>query len=62
MDRFALVLRSIVFFLFPIPFLLSFAQGHGADWTGSVAYVAVAVLLLAALVMAVVVSRRNRGP
>jgi len=62
MDRFALVLRSIVFFLFPIPFLLSFAQGHGADWTGSVAYIAVAVLLLAAVVVAVVISRRNRKP
>jgi len=62
MDRFALVLRSIVFFLFPIPFLLGFAQEHGADWTGYVAYIAVAVLLLAALVTGWAVSRRNRQP
>ena len=34
----------IVFFLFPIPFLLDFAVSHGEDWTGTVAYVAIAVL------------------
>jgi hypothetical protein len=62
MDRFSLVLRSIVFFLFPIPFLLGFAQGHVADWTGTVAYFAVAVLLLGALATGWAVSRRNRQP
>ncbi len=62
MDRFGLVLRSIVFFLFPIPFLLGFARGHGADWTGYVAYIAVAVLVLAAVVMAWATSRRGRKP
>jgi hypothetical protein len=60
MDRFSLVLRSIVFFLFPIPFLLGFAQGHGADWTGSVAYISVIVLVLAAVVTGWAVSRRER--
>ncbi len=49
MDKFGLVLRTIVFFLFPIPFLLSFAVSQGGDWTGYVAYVAVAVLALAAV-------------
>jgi hypothetical protein len=27
MDKFGLILRTIVFFLFPVPFLLSFAVG-----------------------------------
>lgn len=49
MDRFGLVLRTIVFFLFPVPFLLSFAVSQGSDWTGYVAYVAVAVLVVAAV-------------
>ena len=48
MDKFGLVLRTVVFFLFPIPFLLDFAVSHGEDWTGTVAYVAVAVLASAA--------------
>jgi hypothetical protein len=59
MDRFGLVLRSIVFFLFPIPFLLDFAIGHGTDWTGYVAYIAVIVLVLAAIVTGWTVSRRE---
>ena len=60
MDRFGLVLRSIVFFLFPIPFLLGFAQAHGTDWTGYVAYIAVIVLVLAAIVVGWTVNRRER--
>ena len=60
MDRFGLVLRSIVFFLFPIPFLLGFAQAHGTDWTGYVAYIAVIVLVLAAIVVGWTVNRRAR--
>lgn len=48
MDRFGLVLRTVVFFLFPIPFLLSFAMSRGSDWTAYVAYVAIAVLVVVA--------------
>jgi hypothetical protein len=62
MDRFSLVLRTIVFFLFPVPFLLGFAREHDADWTGYVAYSAVAALVLAAVVMAWATSRRDRMP
>ncbi|MGA7972125.1 MAG: hypothetical protein WCA36_04895 [Pseudolabrys sp.] len=51
MDKFGLVLRAIVFFLFPIPFLLSFAVDRGDDWTASLAYGAIAVLLVAAAVV-----------
>jgi hypothetical protein len=46
MDKLGLVLRNIVFFLFPVPFLLSFAVGQGDDWTAYMAYAAVAVLAL----------------
>jgi hypothetical protein len=60
MDRLGIILRTVVFFLFPIPFLLSFAQAHGADWTGYVAYIAVIVLVAAATVMGWAVSRRER--
>jgi hypothetical protein len=59
MDRFGLVLRTIVFLLFPIPFLLDFAIGHGTDWTGYVAYVAVAALVLAAVATGWAASRRK---
>lgn len=62
MDRFGLVLRTIVFFLFPIPFLLSFASGQGADWTAYVAYTAVAALVIAAGATAWTASRRGRKP
>ena len=48
MDTLGLILRTIVFFLFPIPFLLDFAVSHGEDWTGTVAYLAVAVLAVGA--------------
>jgi len=51
MDKFGLVLRAIVFFLFPIPFLLGYAVGRGDDWTAVLAYGAIAVLLIAAAVM-----------
>lgn len=52
MDKFGLVLRAIVFFLFPIPFLLSYAVDRGDDWTAYLAYAAISVLILAAAVMA----------
>jgi hypothetical protein len=48
MDKFGLVLRAIVFFLFPIPFLLSYAVDRGEDWTAYLAYGAIVVLLVAA--------------
>jgi len=60
MDRFGLVLRTVVFFLFPIPFLLSFAVEHGADWTGFLAYAAIAVLVLGAAAAAWTATRRDR--
>jgi MYXO-CTERM domain-containing protein len=61
MDNFSSILRTVVFFLFPIPFLLDFAVAHGDDWTGTVAYAAVAVLALAAVAAGWAMSRR-RGP
>jgi hypothetical protein len=48
MDKFGLVLRTVVFFLFPIPFLLGFAVERSNDWTGYLAYAAVTILVLAA--------------
>jgi hypothetical protein len=62
MDKFGLVLRTVVFFLFPIPFLLSFAVSHGEDWTGTVAYVAVAVLAAAAAAAGWLATRRGDRP
>ena len=59
MDKLGLVLRTVVFFLFPIPFLLNFAVSHDADWTGTVAYVAIAVLGLAAAATAFMATRRG---
>jgi hypothetical protein len=59
MDKFGLVLGTIVFLLFPVPFLLDFAVSRGGDWTGTLAYVAVAVLALAAVAAGVITSRRG---
>jgi hypothetical protein len=59
-DNFGLILRNIVFFLFPVPFLLSFAVDHGEDWTGYVAYVAVAALVAAAVAIAWATNARRR--
>jgi hypothetical protein len=59
MDKIGTVLRAIVFFLFPIPFLLDFAVPRGGDWPGWLAYAAVAVLLLGAIAAGVIVSRRG---
>jgi hypothetical protein len=59
MDNFGLILRNIVFFLFPVPFLLSFAVERGEDWTAYVAYIAVVALVLAAVVTGWVASRRS---
>jgi hypothetical protein len=43
MNNFGLILRNIVFFLFVVPFLLSFAIEHGTAW---VAYTSVVALVL----------------
>jgi len=59
MDNLGLILRTVVFFLFPIPFLLDFAVSHGDDWTGAVAYVAVAVLAIGAALAAWAAVRRG---
>jgi len=48
MNRFDLILRNIVLFLFPTPFLLGFAIEHHGEWTAYVAYAAIVVLVLAA--------------
>jgi len=49
MDKLGLILRTVVFFLFPIPFLLSYAVARGENWTAFIAYVAIAVLAVAAV-------------
>ena len=59
MDNLGLILRTVVFFLFPIPFLLSFAVSHGADWTSYLAYTAVAVLVVAAVAAGWAATRRG---
>ena len=59
MNNFGLILRSVVWFLFPLPWLLSFAMEHGEDWTAWVAYIAIVVLVLAAVVSGWVALRRN---
>jgi hypothetical protein len=58
-DKLGLVLRTVVFFLFPILFLLDFAVLHGEDWTGTMAYVAVTVLAVGALAAALAGTRRG---
>jgi hypothetical protein len=60
MDNFGLILRNIVFFLFPVPFLLSFAVERGGDWTAYVAYIAILALVSAAVAVGWVASRRSR--
>ena len=60
MNNIGLILRNVVFFLFPVPWLLSFAMEHGEDWTAWVAYIALVALVLAAVVSGWVASRSNR--
>jgi hypothetical protein len=62
MKNFGLVLRHVVFFLFPVPFLLSFAVQHGEEWTGYAAYAAAAVLALAAVVAGWAATSRDDNP
>ena len=60
MNNFGLILRNIVFFLFPVPFLLSFAIEYGKDWTAWVAYIAIIALAAAAAAAGWVASRLGR--
>ena len=60
MNNFGVILRNVVFFLFPVPFLLSFAIEHGKEWTAWVAYIAVVALVLAAVASGWVASRTDR--
>jgi hypothetical protein len=61
MTNFSLILRNIVFLLFPVPFVLNFAIAHGNEWPGYVAYMAVAVLVVAAAIAGWAVWRQRRG-
>ena len=60
MNNFGLILRSVVWFLFPLPWLLSFAMEQGEGNTAWVAYIAIVVLVLAAVVSGWVAIRRYR--
>ena len=62
MDRFGLLLRNVVFFLFPVPFLLGFAVEQGRDWAAYLAYAAIIVLVVMATLAAINVFGRNRDP
>jgi hypothetical protein len=62
MTDFSLILRNIIIFLFPVPFVLNFALAHGNEWPGYVAYVAVAVLVAAAGATGWAAWRQRRGP
>lgn len=59
MKNFDLILRNIVFFLFPVPFLMNFAIEHGKDWTAYVAYAVIVALVSAAVAAGWCASRRN---
>ena len=60
MNKFDLILRNVIIFLWPLPFLLGFAVERGGDWTAWVASIAVVVLVSAAVARAWVTSRRDR--
>jgi hypothetical protein len=59
MNNFGLILRNIVFFLFPVPFLLTFAIEQSGELTAWVAYTAVVALVLAAVAAGWVASRNG---
>jgi hypothetical protein len=60
MNNFDLVLRSIVFFLWPVPFLLNFAMEHGGHWTAYVAYTSIVALAFTAVASWVANRRKGR--
>lgn len=59
MDRLGVILGTVVFFLFPVPFLLDFAVSRDGDWSAWLAYVAVAVLVSGAVAAAIAAKRRG---
>ena len=60
MDRFTLILRQIVFFLFPMPFLVGYGAENWGTWEGTVAAIAAAVLLLVSIAAGYSAFRRGR--
>ena len=59
MDRLTVILGTVVFFLFPIPFLLGFAMSDDGGWTTALAYAVIAVLVVVAVAAAVIATRRG---
>ena len=60
MDRISAILRHIVFFIWPIPFLLGFAMERDTGWPEAVAYAAAGLLAVAAAGAAYMAVRRRR--
>jgi len=46
MNTFDLIVRDLIFFLWPVPFLLGFAIGYPGHWVAYVAYAVIVVLVL----------------
>lgn len=60
MDRFSSVLRHIIIFIWPIPFLLRFAVERNPGWPEYLAYTAAGVLTVVAAGVAWMAIRRSR--
>ena len=60
MDRFSAILRHVIFFIWPIPFLLGFAVERDPGWPEYLAYAAAGVLTVVAAGAAFVAFRRSR--
>jgi hypothetical protein len=60
MDSFSSVIRHVVIFLWPIPFLLGFAVGQDPRWPEYLAYAVAGVLAAVAAGGAVAAMRRSR--
>lgn len=60
MDRFSAILRHIIIFIWPIPFLLGFAVDQEPGWPEYLAYAAAGVLTLVAAGVAWRAIRQNR--
>ncbi len=61
MDRFSGILRHIIFFIWPIPFLLGFATQQDPGWPEYLAYAAAGVLTVVAAVAGWAAIRRDRS-
>jgi hypothetical protein len=59
MDSFSRVIRHVVIFLWPIPFLLGFAVGDDPGWPEYLAYAAAGVLATVAAGVALATMRRS---